>query len=147
MFKSMSRSPEFEMTTRIGYSLWPRLRRTCRSPSSGKPIDIRSISSVFLPTIKASPSERISRRRYLSKGEVNPEGVFRAVDTLPSSVMAKFKITRGRGIGVSTFGVQRSAFNGAFGAVWVQPRFEEAKQTFGLPSILTAHVKRYAIER
>ena len=41
--KFSERSPELETMTRIGYSLWPRCRRACRSSSSGKPIDIRSI--------------------------------------------------------------------------------------------------------
>ena len=95
-------SPELEITTRIGYSFWPRWTRSRLRASSGSPIDIWSISKVFFPTITASPSERISSNRCLSKAEVKPDGVCLAVETLPSTVMAKFKMIRGRCIKVNT---------------------------------------------
>jgi hypothetical protein len=96
IFQSGLKFPPALITTRMGNSACPRARRSARRESSGNPMLIVSASTVARPTSKASPVERISRSRDLSRGEVKSEGVRLRVETFPSIVIAKLAITVGR---------------------------------------------------
>ena len=91
------------MMTRIGYSLWPRWTRACRSASSGSPIDIWSICKVFLADHQGITQRTDFQQAVLIEGGSETGRSCLAVDTLPSIVMAKFKIMRGRWHRFNTF--------------------------------------------
>src|SRR5258708_37450379 len=82
--------------TRSGHSDLPYLIRRSRKRWLGKSIDMRSVSNVPRPTKIASASALTSSNRCLSWADVKRADVCLLVETLPSAVTAKCKITNGR---------------------------------------------------
>ena len=75
----------------------PRETRALRSEGTGNPMVMVSAATVVALARTASPSERISRSRFLSAGEEKSEGVRLRVEIRASQVRAKLAITRGLG--------------------------------------------------